>query len=212
MRASGVPDGVPMLTRGRHRSSRRGASFMEYASFLAGEPWSDHPACTHPMLAQLARHINEVVDDADRQELAELVPDVVGRRGDDHTWLTLPVAVASTAILEAPNSTQHVLATGLLRAEQLCEQAGHHLIATEHAARQALELVPAATHWAEQFLAGVGSRITPRTFVNQCAPTMLRNAVDGVVMTGHPDRAARLRTLLQVAIVACPVPVTTTGP
>jgi hypothetical protein len=177
---------------------------MEYASFLAGEPWSDHPACTHPMLAQLARHINEVVDDQERQELTSLVPDVVGRRGDDGTWLTLPVAVTSSAILEAPYRTQHVLAAGLLRAEQLCEQAGHHLIATEHEAQQALDLVPAATAWAEQFLAQVGSRITPRTFAAQCAPTMLHHSVDGVVRSDQPDRAARLRALLRTAIAACP--------
>jgi len=29
---------------------------MEFASYLAGERWSDHPACTHPLLAVLARH------------------------------------------------------------------------------------------------------------------------------------------------------------
>ena len=33
---------------GRHRNPRKGACFMEMASFLAGERWSDHPQCTHP--------------------------------------------------------------------------------------------------------------------------------------------------------------------
>ncbi len=28
---------------------------MELASYLAGERWSDHPACTHPLLAEAAR-------------------------------------------------------------------------------------------------------------------------------------------------------------
>ena len=42
---------VPVLSRGKHRNPRKGACFMEFASYLAGEPWSDHPACTHPLLA-----------------------------------------------------------------------------------------------------------------------------------------------------------------
>jgi hypothetical protein len=27
---------------------------MEFASYLAGERWSDRPACTRPLLAELA--------------------------------------------------------------------------------------------------------------------------------------------------------------
>ncbi|WP_344829386.1 hypothetical protein [Nonomuraea dietziae] len=44
-------DHMPILSRGRHRNPRKGACFMELASYLAGERWSDHPACTHPLLA-----------------------------------------------------------------------------------------------------------------------------------------------------------------
>ncbi len=32
---------------------------MELASYLAGERWSDHPACTHPLLAAVARDVND---------------------------------------------------------------------------------------------------------------------------------------------------------
>ena len=46
-----LPELVPVLSRGKHRNPRRGACFMELASYLAGERWSDHPACTHPLLA-----------------------------------------------------------------------------------------------------------------------------------------------------------------
>jgi hypothetical protein len=41
------PDLVPILSPGKHPSPRTGACFMELASLLAGERWSDHPACTH---------------------------------------------------------------------------------------------------------------------------------------------------------------------
>jgi hypothetical protein len=43
------PDLLPILSPGKHRSPRTGACFMELASLLAGERWSDHPACTHPL-------------------------------------------------------------------------------------------------------------------------------------------------------------------
>src|SRR5215468_2698840 len=114
MSSVAVPDGVPVLSRGRHRSARRGACFMEFASFLAGERWSDHPSCTHPLLAQLARRVNDLIGDTGRQQLVPLVPSVVGRHGDERTWITLPVVVASGPILDVPERTQRVLAAGLL--------------------------------------------------------------------------------------------------
>ena len=43
----------PCCRAGKHRSPRKGACFMEMAAFLAGERWSDHPRCTHPLLAAL---------------------------------------------------------------------------------------------------------------------------------------------------------------
>src|SRR5918999_3363480 len=150
MKSSTIPDGVPILSRGRHRTPRRGACFMELASLLAGERWSDHPACTHPLLGQLARQVNDRIGDIGRQQLTPLIPSVVGRRGDDSTWLTLSVAVAASAILDVPEGTQRVLAAGLLRAEQLCADAGPDLAETRREARSALELVPGAVAWVER--------------------------------------------------------------
>ena len=124
MNASAVPDGVPVLSRGKHHSPRRGACFMEFASFLAGDRWSDHPSCTHPLLAQVARLVNDLISDEGRQELVPLIPSVVGRRGDDRTSITLPVAVVAAVILEVPEPNQRVLAAGLLSAHQVCAEAG----------------------------------------------------------------------------------------
>jgi hypothetical protein len=39
-------DFLPLLSRGKHRRPGKGACFMEFASHLAGERWSEHPACT----------------------------------------------------------------------------------------------------------------------------------------------------------------------
>ena len=42
---------------------------MELASFVAGEPWSDHPSCT-PLLSSLARLVNDHTTDEARPRLA----------------------------------------------------------------------------------------------------------------------------------------------
>ena len=204
MKSSSVPDGVPVLSRGKHRSPRRGACFMEFASFLAGERWSDHPSCTHPLLAQLARQVNDQLSDGDRQRLVPLISTVVGRLGDDRTWLTLPVTVAAGPILEVGEETQRVLAAGLLCAERLCAEAGPDLDATRREARAALDLVPSAVAWVERLR--IRPEITPRAFADRCAPTMVRCAADGIVRAGAPDRDVRLQALLEAAIAACPAP------
>src|SRR5690606_35527944 len=75
---SSTPNLMPILSAGRHRNASRGACFMEYASYLAGEPWSDRPACTHPLLSSLARDVNDLTTDARRSALLPYVPRVVG--------------------------------------------------------------------------------------------------------------------------------------
>ena len=84
-----IPTLMPHLSAGAHRTPRRGACFMEFASYLAGERWSDHPECTDPVLAALARGVNDGVSDARRDELvlqigAELDASVVGGDVDAH--------------------------------------------------------------------------------------------------------------------------------
>ncbi len=204
MKPSTLPDGMPVLSRGRHRTPKRGACFMELASVLAGERWSDHPSCTHPLLAELAREVNDRTSDAGRHQLLPLIPSVVGRRGNDRTWLTVAVAVASGTILEVPESTQRVLAGGLLRAEEVCADAGSDLAETRSEARAALELVPGAVAWVGRI--APRDRISAKTFAHRCAPTMVRCAIDGVVAIGGPDCDRRLRALLEAGIAACPAP------
>lgn len=202
MKSSPVPDGLPLLSRGRHRTPRRGASLTEVASLLAGEPWSDRPGCTHPLLAHLARLVNDHVSDAHRNELATLAADLADRRGDDDTWVRLPVAVAASTILDVPEPTQRILAAGLLRAEPLCIDAGPALAETLQATRASLELVPGATTWV-----GLLRRRAPvdlAAFAQHTAPAMVRCTVEGLVTAQHPDLDRRLRALLEVGIAACP--------
>jgi hypothetical protein len=56
---------------------------MELASYLAGERWGDHPACTHPLLGFVARLVNDHTSDEGSFRLAEVIPSVIGLTGDD---------------------------------------------------------------------------------------------------------------------------------
>lgn len=81
-----VPDQLPVLTRGWHRGPEDGACVMEYVSVLAGTRFTDHPRCTPPALAALARLVNDrIVDDGVRSRLALLAPDLIGVKSDPAT-------------------------------------------------------------------------------------------------------------------------------
>ena len=51
---------------------------MEYVSLLAGEPFSDTPSCTHPVLAKMAQVVNDKLSDADRPQLVPLIGRLFG--------------------------------------------------------------------------------------------------------------------------------------
>src|SRR5918995_5429971 len=108
------PDVMPILSPGRHHSPRRGACFMEFASYLAGERWSDHPACTHATLAHLARMVNDRTSDAGRARLTPLIPTVIGLTSDDPLLdVLLALRAASAALPIAAEERQRSQAVGL---------------------------------------------------------------------------------------------------
>ena len=90
---------MPVLSAGRHRSPRQGACFMEFASWLAGERWSDHPSCTNPALASLARLVNDCTSHRGRERLVELVPSVIGLVDDDPLIAVLVAVRAAGAAI-----------------------------------------------------------------------------------------------------------------
>jgi hypothetical protein len=51
---------------------------MEYVSVLVGGPFGDHPRCTDPTVAAVARLVNDSTSDAGRSRLATLVPTLTG--------------------------------------------------------------------------------------------------------------------------------------
>lgn len=71
------------LKSGGHKSIDEGACVMEMVSYLANEPWSDHPKCACPVLTGYAIRINDKFADADRQKLKPLITKLIGTRSTD---------------------------------------------------------------------------------------------------------------------------------
>ena len=100
---TGVPDGLPVLTMGRHRGPDRGSCVMEYVSVLAGEPWSDRPRCTHRALGELARRVNDDVGLNARSGLAQVAPRLIGAVGPDTVTDLVITAVVRVGLEHAPD-------------------------------------------------------------------------------------------------------------
>ena len=107
-----VPDFLPTLSAGAHDEDAGEACVMEYVSLLAGEPWSDRPDCTHPLLAQEARMVNDLLLDADRSRLVPLIGRLFGTTEDsDEIRARLRLRQArQVAQLIAPDARGPVLA------------------------------------------------------------------------------------------------------
>jgi hypothetical protein len=149
-----IPTLMPHLAAGAHRSPRRGACFMEFASYLAGERWSDHPECTDPVLAALARGVNDGLSDARRDELVVHIPRVIGLRGDDSiVGLIVALRAAITALPVASMGRQRSLALGI---QGVRRELGRRIPADlERLAVDALAMVPDAVVWADSYLSKV---------------------------------------------------------
>jgi len=197
------PDMMPVLSRGKHRSPKRGACFMEFASFLAGERWSDHPACTHPALASLARLVNDWTTDSNRSRLSEMIPSVIGLVGDDErVELIIAVRAASAALPVASEARQRALAVGLIRCgARLAEVDPEGAAGVNLIARAALNQAPLAELWATQQLASLMRR-QPKTFAPMY-DAIVNVAVAGIGEACIDDPDDRLRKLLKTAIDDC---------
>jgi hypothetical protein len=194
------PDLFPILSPGKHRNPRTDACFMELASLLAGERWSDHPTCTHPLLAALARHVNDHTSDAGRQRLADLIPAVIGLTGDDlHIDARIALRSATMALPVVAAGRQRILAVSVLTCDRvLADLDGRAPRSLEEQSRLALAEVPQAAEWADRFTSGV--RPSAKGFRRQAAPTIVQDAVEGIAQACVPDPDRMLRDLLVQAI------------
>jgi hypothetical protein len=206
-----VPESMPVLSRGKHRNPRRGACFMEMTSFLAGERWSDHPACTHPLLASLARMVNDIVTDQVRPRLVPMIPSVIGLNSDDlHLDAVIARRAAAAALPIAAAPRQHSLAIAVLSCERvLADLDGRDPDELSPESRQVLGEVPEAEVWARSF--STGRLVSRRTFRAKTAPHILNIAVDGIAAACVPDAEQRLVDLLAATISDCQALVTMTA-
>lgn len=193
-------DVMPILSPGRHRSPRRGACFMEFASYLAGERWTDHPACTNGTLAHLARMVNDRTSDAGRARLTPLIPTVIGLTSDDPLLdVLIAVRAAHAAMPIAAEERQRSQAVGLRVALTVLAERDDELAAeSRELAEAALRTAPAADAWAIRFIDDVGAS-HPAMTVRQCRD-LVTGAVDGIARACVEDPDDRLVALLTAAV------------
>lgn len=88
------------LAAGAHLDPADGACLMELVSAVAGGPWSDEPACTHPLVAHVARLVNDHVSDEARQRLHVFVPQLAGAQSADPSVYPRVAFACTTYALE----------------------------------------------------------------------------------------------------------------
>lgn len=84
------------ISKGYHNSREQGMCAMEAVAWIAGERHSDHPRCTHHLIANFVRDWNDALLDHERDDImVPLIPMLVGTYENDsgkikqlvHDWL-----------------------------------------------------------------------------------------------------------------------------
>ena len=83
-----------VLDKGSHPSPDDGMCVMEAVAVVAGETFSDHPACASPMIGAFLRSWNDTLNDEDRQQLKRYVTLLPGTAAspeveDARAWMAL---------------------------------------------------------------------------------------------------------------------------
>lgn len=81
-----------VLEKNSHNSPAEGMCVMEAVAYVAGEPFSDHPACASKVVGAFLRTWNDSLPDDDRQSLKQYIPLLVGSAGsaeveDRRAWM-----------------------------------------------------------------------------------------------------------------------------
>ena len=179
--AAAQPAGLPLLTAGLHLNPEDGACLMEYTSVLAGERFTDHPGCTDPTLATLARLVNDATSDDGRHLLAAFAP-----------------RLAAAARTDAVGSARLVLST--VRRVQQATRRTRRLERHADRAERWLRYVSG-----EGLLAQVLRRFEP-VHRRGSARRQLVAAVDATADLPGRERDALLCAVLDVALDAHPRP------
>jgi len=172
---------------------------MEFASYLAGERWSDHPSCTDPVLASLARGVNDNLTDGRRDEIARDIPRVIGLRGDDSVvGLVVALRAAIAALPVASMERQRSLAIGILALRPVLEERGVVTPRLDELADRVLADVPDAVAWASKYLTAQTSK--SRDLHRSAAEAITRISTTGIAAACIDDPDALLIATLDDAI------------
>jgi len=163
---------------------------MEFASYLAGEKWSDHPACTDPTIAALARDVNDLSSEKGRARLTALIHRVVGLTSDDpgHS-VEVALRAARAALPIASMERQRALAVAILSFDPDLGPQSRHAFAQ----------APDLEHWGRTYLAT--AKVAPRATAHT-TQAIVHTAVTGIALACIPDPDARLYALLSDTIEA----------
>jgi hypothetical protein len=161
---------------------------MEVASFLAGERWSDHPGCAHPVLAAAARSVNDLTSEQELHRLAPLVPLVLDTARPDPGHATRLARFCLEWVGEIDSRHRQALDCSALTAELLLEVAPPAVIEARHSS-EARKL---------------NRRLSPTldTYARRAAPAVAILVSEVVAETSRdPDAALRdfLESLLRFA-------------
>jgi hypothetical protein len=184
------------LTIGSHLAPQDGLCLMEAVSIAAGLPFSDAPTCTPPLLAHLARLVNDASSTAARQELSALIPALAAASEaaspDDH--LRAPDLDAAIQLVCA--CTEYALGlhgTPLLR--------HFHAVAVWLRERDQRLRRP----WRRSIIA---QRAMAATFLRGPAPRALEAAVTACLALSRGERDLALAGLLRTGLTASLQPAT----
>ena len=191
-----IPDALPFLSPGRHRRRRRGVCLMEYTSIIAGERFSDHPKCTDPALAAVARAVNDYSSDAARQPLVELASDLsVAHLTDPSVGYAVARRCLLTALPYSHQPRRRVLVVGLLGLDRASRDMSRGWRPDFVDVDTELGLMPFDRELDEATAFLRAQRVTPREHLRRGLPLAIETAI-ATIAEEASDSDAVLRALL----------------
>jgi hypothetical protein len=170
---------------------------MEYTSIIAGERFSDHPRCTDPALAAVARAVNDYSSDAARQPLAELASDLsIAHAAGGKVGYDVARRCLLTALPYAHQPRRRVLVVGLLGLDRASRDISRGWRPDFVDVDTELGLM-AFDHEIDDASAFLRSlRVTPREYLHRGLPLAIETAV-ATIADEAPDPDLVLRALLE---------------
>jgi hypothetical protein len=172
---------------------------MEVASVVAGERWSDHPRCAHPVLAAAARSVNDLTSAAELHRLAPLVPLVVGTTDPDPGHATRLARFCLECVSDIDSRHRRALDCSALTAELLLEVAPPAVIEARHspeARKLNRQLSPTLETYARRAAPSVAVLVSEVVAETSREPdTALRDFLEGLLRFAQEDRARSGPTL-----------------